>query len=135
MVEDMSTDTTQATQPAAIDTTVIDTYLSAWNETDAARRAALIEASLGADLWYRDPMLAADGREAFAATVASVQAAFPGHVMRRTSGVDGHHDLVRFNWALAAPGQDPVFAGVDIAKFDADGKLHRIIGFGGETVA
>ena len=27
-----------------------------------------------------------------------------------------------------------VFAGLDVAKYDADGKLHRIIGFSGETI-
>ena len=43
------------------DVSVIDTYLETWNETDPARRAELIAASLGADLWYRDPMLEADG--------------------------------------------------------------------------
>ena len=33
------------------------------------------------------------------------------------------------------PGEAPAFAGVDVAKYDADGKLHRIIGFAGETIA
>ena len=55
--------------------------------------------------------------------------------MTRTSPIDAHRDLVRFNWALGAPGADPVFAGLDVAKYDADGKLHRIIGFAGETIA
>ncbi len=61
--------------------------------------------------------------------VAAVQAQFPGLVMRRTSDVDAHHDLVRFTWALGAPGADPAVAGVDVAKFDGEGRLHRIIGF------
>ena len=118
----------------AVDTTVIDAYIAVWNETDEAERNELIEAALGADLWYRDPMLEADGRAAFAATIASVQETMPGHVMTRTSDVDAHHDLVRFNWALARPGEAPAFAGVDVAKYDADGKLHRIIGFAGEAL-
>ena len=126
----MSTDTTA---PTAVETTV-DTYLATWNETDPAKRADLIAASLGADLWYRDPLLEADGLEAYDAMVAAVQGQFPGLVMRRTSPVDAHRDLVRFNWALGAPGADPVFAGLDVAKYDADGKLHRIIGFAGETI-
>ena len=63
-----------------------------------------------------------------------MQAQFPGHVMTRTSGVDAHRDLVRFTWALGAPGAEPVFAGLDVAKFDADGRLHRIIGFAGHDV-
>ena len=79
-------------------------------------------------------MLEADGLEAYDAMIAAVQAQFPGLVMRRTSAVDAHRDLVRFNWALGAPGADPTFAGLDVAKFDADGKLHRIIGFAGETI-
>ena len=67
------------------DTTVIDTYLSTWNETDPAKRRQLIEASLGADLWYRDPLLEADGLDAYDAMLAAVQAQFPGLVMTRTS--------------------------------------------------
>ena len=130
----MSNDTTTAPDTTAVQATV-DAYLESWNETDPAARAALIERSLGADLWYRDPLLEADGLEAYDAMVAAVQAQFPGLVMRRTSPIDAHRDLVRFNWALGAPGQDPVFAGLDVAKTDADGKLHRIIGFAGETIA
>ena len=61
---------------AAVET--IDTYVAAWNETDPAARNALVERSLGADLWYRDPMLEADGLAAFDAMVAAVQAQFPG---------------------------------------------------------
>ena len=119
--------TTDATNRA--DTTVIDQYVAAWNEADADRRAALIDAALGADLWYRDPMLEADGREAFNAVLGAVQEQLPGHVLTRTSDVDAHHDVVRFSWALGVPGQPPTFAGIDVAKLDADGKLHRIVGF------
>jgi hypothetical protein len=128
----MTDTTTDTTTP--VDTAVVDTYLATWNETDPAKRQALIRESLGADLWYRDPMLEADGLDAYDAMIASVQAQLPGHVMQRTSPVDGHRDLVRFNWALGKPGEAPAFAGIDVAKYDADGKLHRIIGFAPETI-
>ncbi len=123
------------TEPNPTDTTAIDSYIAVWNETDDAKRAELADAALSADLWYRDPMLEADDRDSFSATVKFVQENFPGHVMTRTSEVDAHHDLVRFNWALGVPGDVPVLAGVDVAKYDADGKFHRIIGFAGKTVA
>ncbi len=133
-----NTDTTSTPSMAAtatVDTTVIDAYLATWNETDPAKRAELIAGSLGADLWYRDPMLEADGLEAYDAMIGAVQSQFPGLVMRRTSGVDAHRDVVRFNWALGPVDGEPVFAGLDVAKYDADGKLHRIIGFAGDTIA
>jgi hypothetical protein len=130
------TDTTTATpqDDSALDSTVVDAYLATWNETDPAKRRELIDAALGADLWYRDPLLEADGLDAYDAMIAGVQAQFPGLVMSRTSPLDGHRDLVRFTWALGAPGADPVFAGLDVAKYDGHGKLHRIIGFVPQTV-
>jgi hypothetical protein len=131
----MSNATTELSPDTSAVEDTVDAYLATWNETDPAKRAALIERSLGADLWYRDPMLEADGRDAYDGMIAAVQSQFPGLVMRRTSPIDGHRDLVRFNWALGVPGEAPVFAGLDVAKTDADGKLHRIIGFAGETIA
>lgn len=135
----MSTDTTPTTTPTPTDITAldrtVDAYLESWNETDPAARAALIEQSLAADLWYRDPLLEADGLAGYGAMIDAVQTQFPGLVMRRTSPLDAHRDLVRFNWALGEPGADPVFAGLDVAKTDASGRLHRIIGFSGETIS
>jgi hypothetical protein len=128
------TETATPTTDTTPDTSVVDAYLATWNETDEAKRQKLIQASLGADLWYRDPLLEADGLEAYEAMMTAVQAQFPGHVMERTSPVDGHRDLVRFNWAFGRPGEPPTFAGLDVAKYDADGKLHRIIGFAPESI-
>jgi hypothetical protein len=129
-----TTDTTTPDTTRPDTAAVVDTYLAAWNETDGARRATLVRQALGADLWYRDPLLEADGLDAFDGVLAAVQGQFPGHVMTRTSAIDGHRDVVRFNWALARPGEPPVFAGLDVAKLDADGKLHRIIGFAGDEI-
>lgn len=127
--------TTENTTSVADETVaVVDAYLAAWNETDPAARRALIDQALGADLWYRDPLLEADGTDAFDAMLAGVQQQFAGLVMRRTSPIDAHRDLVRFNWAFGAPGAEPAIAGLDVAKLDADGKLHRIIGYTPETI-
>lgn len=128
----MTNETTTTTSDA---TAIVDTYLAAWNATDRGERAELADRALGADLWYRDSLLEIDGVDAFVDTIGAVQEQFPGHVMTRTSDIDAHHDVVRFNWALAAPGKSPAISGVDLAKFDADGKLHRIVGFSPETIA
>jgi len=131
---DTTTTTTVLGDESSSATTVVDTYLDTWNEANPAKRRQLIQAYLAADLWYRDPMLEADGLDAYDAMIGTVQAQFPGLVMRRTSPIDGHRDLVRFNWAFGKPGEAPALAGLDVAKYDGSGKLHRIIGFAPEAI-
>ena len=83
--------------------TTVDTYLAMWNEEDAAARATVIERAWAPDGRYVDPMLEAHGHDALSAMVAGVHAQFPDQRFRRTTGVDAHHDQVRFGWELAAP--------------------------------
>ncbi len=45
-------------------TTIVDTYLAMWNETDPKRRAQLIERAWANDGHYADPMLEARGHAA-----------------------------------------------------------------------
>ena len=116
-------------------TTIVDTYLAMWNETDPKRRARLIEQAWVGDGRYADPMLEARGHGALGEMVAGVQAKFPGHRFRRRSGVDTHHEQLRFAWDLVAPDGAVVVAGIDIGAVAADGRLERITGFFGEAPA
>jgi len=116
-------------------TTIVDTYLAMWNETDAKRRAQLIERAWSGDGRYADPMLEAQGHAALSEMVAGVHAKFPGHRFRRRSGVDAHHNQLRFAWDLATPDGAVVVAGIDVGALAADGRLERITGFFGEAPA
>jgi hypothetical protein len=113
-------------------TTTVDTYLAMWNEADPAKRAALIERAWSGDGRYLDPVLEAEGHAALSDMVATVQDRFPGHRFERLSGVDRHHDHVRFAWALAGPDGSVAVAGLDVGELDADGRLARITGFFGD---
>src|SRR5215813_9380700 len=113
-------------------TAVVDTYLAMWNETDPGRRRAHVERAWAEDGRYVDPMLEAAGHAAIGEMVAGVQARFPGHRFRRTSGVDAHHDQVRFGWVLAGPDGAVTVAGIDVGEVASDGRLRRITGFFGE---
>src|SRR2546423_695593 len=84
-------------------TTTVDAYISMWNEADATARTRLIEQAWAADAQYLDPLLEADGYEALGQMVETVHAHYPGQRFRRTSGVDVHHDRVRFAWELGGP--------------------------------
>ena len=112
-------------------TTTVDTYFDMWNETDADKRAELIEQAWGPEARYLDPMLEADGHQALSEMVAGVHTQFPGQRFERTSGIDAHHDLVRFAWQLAGP-EGVTVAGIDVGEIDGDGRLRRITGFFGD---
>jgi hypothetical protein len=113
-------------------TTTVDAYLAMWNEENAARRAELIEQAWTTDGSYLDPLLEADGYAALDAMVAAVHSQYPGHRFRRTSGIDAHHDQIRFGWELTAPDGALTVAGVDIGTVAFDGRLRSITGFFGE---
>ena len=112
-----------------------DTYLAAWNETDAERRAKLVDEAWNPAGKYVDPMLEAEGHDAIDAMAANIQAAYPGHRFRRTTQIDGHHDLVRFGWELVAPDGTITVAGIDVAVLADDGRLREVAGFFGELAA
>src|SRR5438128_10441339 len=112
--------------------TTVDAYLAMWNETDAARRAAHIERVWTSDGRYVDPMLEAEGRAALSEMVADVHAHFPGHRFRRVSGIDAHHDQLRFAWELVGPDGSVTAAGIDVGELATDGRLRRVAGFFGE---
>jgi hypothetical protein len=112
-------------------TATVDTYIAMWNETDPTKRAALIEQAWASDGRYLDPQLEADGAAAISGMVAAVHERFPGHRFRLVSGVDQHHDQIRFGWELFAPDGTITVGGIDIGELTADGRLRRIIGFFG----
>lgn len=112
-------------------TTTVDTYLAMWNETDPTRRAEYIERAWAGDGRYVDPVLEAEGHVAISEMVAAVHTQYPGHQFRRTSGIDAHHDQVRFAWELVAPDGTVTVAGIDAGVLAPDGRLARITGFFG----
>ncbi|MDG2538099.1 nuclear transport factor 2 family protein [Dyella jiangningensis] len=104
-------------------------YIASWNETDALRRRNLIEDVYNEHARYTDPMVDAKGWEAIDATVAAVQNMFPGHRFALAGDVDAHHDTLRFQWHLAAPGADePLVIGFDVASLQ-DGRIGQVFGF------
>ena|SRR5438552_1355591 len=112
-------------------TTIVDTYLAMWNEPDAERRADHIRSAWTEAGHYVDPLLEAEGHDSLSNMVAAVHTQYPGQRFRRTSGIDIHHDQLRFGWELVAPDGSITVAGVDVGVLAADGRLARIAGFFG----
>lgn len=110
-------------------TTVIDTYIAMWNETDADRRRVLVAETITDDATYLDPVMSGEGVDGIDAMIAGTQKQFPGHRFTLLDGVDAHHDRVRFSWSLASEGTEPVAVGVDFGFLADDGRLRSITGF------
>ena len=106
-----------------------------WNEPDEARRAELIVSAWTEDGRYVDPVQEAEGHAALSAMVAAIHERFPGQRFRRLSGVDVHHDQVRFAWELGVPDGAVTVAGIDVGALAGDGRLRSISGFFGEPPA
>src|SRR6478609_2957516 len=107
----------------------VDTNLMAYGTIDAASRRSHLEAVWHADGQLIDPPIDGAGIDGIDALMATVQAQFPGHTFRRTSGVDTHHGVGRYSWDLVDPSGDVALAGVDVVEADDDGRLVRIVGF------
>jgi hypothetical protein len=110
-------------------TDLIDRYLATWNETDPAKRRAMVQELFTADASYVDPMADAHGWDAIEATIGAVQDRFPGFVFTPAGPVDAHHLQARFTWGLGPEGAEPPIVGFDVALTDADGRITTVLGF------
>lgn len=124
------------TEPTATDlTTTVDTYLAAYGETDAERRAELIAAVWDEAGRLVDPPFEGTGHAGISGLAETAHGAFPGHRFRRVTGIDAHHEFIRFGWELVAPDGTVSAAGTDFGEITADGRLRRIVGFFGDLPA
>jgi hypothetical protein len=108
---------------------LVHRYIETWNERDAGRRRATIDAVYAERCAYTDPLGAVGGREGIDGFIAAVQTQFPGAIFSLAGGVDAHHDVARFTWHARLPGvADPVAIGFDVAVIE-EGRIQRVYGF------
>ncbi|KUF11664.1 nuclear transport factor 2 family protein [Pseudoponticoccus marisrubri] len=116
-------------------TDIIAAYGAAWREGDAARRAGLLQIAWAEDGLYQDPTGEARGRDALVAHIGGFLEAYPGATLTLTSGIDLHHDRLRFGWRMTLGDGSVLTDGIDIGRVDPDGRLTEIIGFFGPLPA
>lgn len=112
--------------------TLIDTYLDAYSEPDARRRADLVASVFASEATLADPPFTATGHAELVGTFGAVLEQFPGHRFRRTSGVDEHHGVARYGWTFEAPDGTPAFGGLDVVTVGPDGTIVSVVGFIGD---
>lgn len=104
--------------------------IAAWNETDAGRRRDIVARTWSGEGSYLDAHRTGVGHAAIDAMIAAVQQHFPGYRFRLSSGIEAHHDRVRFSWCAGGTEQAPLyFGGTDFATLAEDGRLLAVTGF------
>ena len=110
----------------------IDTWFASLNELDSGKRAGLVKQAWTGDGRWVDPPFEGEGHEGISQMVDAVYQSYPEHRFRRVSGIDAHHDAVRYGWELVDPEGSVVLAGTDIGLVADDGRLSRVTGFFGQ---
>lgn len=108
--------------------TIAQRYIAVWNETDAARRAQLLEEGWAGDARYVDPLMQASGHDQISALVGAVQQRYPGFRFGLAGRADAHGEHVRFSWTLGPSGAEDLIQGTDFVQLAA-GKLQSVTGF------
>ncbi|WJR65319.1 nuclear transport factor 2 family protein [Neorhizobium sp. CSC1952] len=103
-------------------------YLAIWNETDAARRRAMIADAWTEDGVYVDPLMHGKGHDWIDCLVEGVQTRFPGFRFALIGEADGYGDNLRFSWDLGPEGGEPIIKGTDFARLE-NGRLKTVHGF------
>ena len=111
---------------------IVDQYCAAWNETEIEVRRNSLASICTKNGQYIDPRSDLTGLEALVQHIEKIQAGRPGATIKRTSSVDVHHHLGRFNWHLQDQTGNVLLEGLDIVIFSSDlSAIEKIIGFFG----
>jgi hypothetical protein len=109
---------------------IVVRYLGVWNERDAKRRRALVAETWSEDGSYVDRVRQGSGHDAIDTMIATAQEHFPGYRVSLASGIEAHHDYVRFSWIAGGTAEAPLYLkGTDFVVRAADGRLKSVIGF------
>jgi hypothetical protein len=103
--------------------------LGVFNERDAKRRAAAIDATYAPDVRWSDDEGVAVGREALETKAIALQAQMQGLVFTKAGPVHQTRGLGYLAWNLGPDGGDPVASGFDVAiiRNDVISELYTVV--------
>ena len=112
----------------------LEHMLAAWNERDPERIRGHLDRALADDVVFCDPQNHVTGLDAFEAMVREFRKDLPEAVCARTTSLDTHHNLYRYEWSVSVNGEVMV-PGFDVARVNDQGRVERIDGFFGPIPA
>lgn len=109
----------------------IDAYIDAWSEPEADKRRQILAQVMTDDGAYADPAKQMDSPAGLAECIGEVLDQYPGRRIVRTSEVDAHNLVCRFNWRLVKADGTQGPESVDFVEFARDGRIRHVTGFFG----
>jgi hypothetical protein len=107
----------------------MEAWFGAWNETDPAARAALIECCFAADGTFRDQFGIVNGREQLNLVIGMAQSMSHGAQIESAGAPELCHAFARASWRIAVPGGPVVATGTNFCELDADARIQSAVGF------
>ena len=108
-------------------TDFVERYVALWNETDAKKRRAEIEALWSPDGQHYTKAAAYNGYAELEERVnrSYERSIAPGlNVFRHADNIDAHHNVIRFNWHMQRKATDEIMAtGFEFLVLADDGRI------------
>ena len=103
-------------------------YVSAWKESSAEAKRAVLTASVDARCVYRDPLTEADGHDALVDYMLRFHEQVPGGHFETTYFL-AHHERSIARWNMRSGEGAIVGTGISYGEYDEGGRLVAITGF------
>jgi uncharacterized protein YndB with AHSA1/START domain len=108
---------------------IVDRYFSLWSETDAAKRASLLEAVASPSVTFRDDFAAIASRDELLLHVAASQLHMPGVQLERDGTPSYCQGTALVDWIARGKDGSPIGKGTNVFELDPDGKVISVVGF------
>jgi hypothetical protein len=117
--------------PDAIGYSILDAYVQAWAEPDAAVRGRLLEHSTLETIHVHEPTRTLASRAMVDAAMAMFLSQYPGGTIPIVGNVREHNDRLWFRWDVLTASNMMIGTGFDFMKRAADDRLERVHSFFG----
>jgi hypothetical protein len=110
--------------------TAIERFIALCNETDAAKRHALIDQTFTDDAVYLDTVNAGTAHDGIEAAWNTVMTQASSVQVSLTAAPEVHHDWLRMRWKLVPDERTELeVEGTYVCQLGEDGRFTRMIGF------
>jgi uncharacterized protein YndB with AHSA1/START domain len=110
---------------------VVDQFIAAWRESDAARRGALLAECFEPDGLYRDAYGYVPGIAGLSTFIANAQKFMPGLTLARTGAVRHAHGSICYQWTMTGADGKVVSNGISAGECSPEGRIRSLTGFWG----